>query len=212
MYVPTHTRPGFRGFGATDVGGGIVVIPGFNNQTGKYIWQAGDVGWTVARKFNRLTPYTEWKNMRAVNPQTWGRPNEDKWGWIVNVGEEVNVPPQWLADIGWTGTVAPPPGTVSPTTTEVVIEGGKVIPTTGSGTSTGTQTGGGASVGPTTSGPAQASAMSKYGVYALAVVGGLAIAAVMVLRRRSSGSLRRSSRALPAKRSSRPRSSSRSRR
>lgn len=208
MYVPTHTRPGFRGFGATEVGGGIVVIPGFNNQTGKYIWQAGDVGWTVARKFNRLSPYTEWKNMRAVNPQTWGRPNEDKWGWIVNVGEEVNVPPQWLADIGWSGTVAPPPGTVSPTTTEVVIEGGKVIPTTGSGTSAGAGTQGGGVV------PAQASAMSKYGVYALAVVGGLAIAAVMVLRRRRPASAaRRSSRpALPARRSSRSRTSSRSRR
>ena len=215
MYVSTIPRRSFRGLSATDIGGGILVIPGFNSQTGKYIWQSGDTGTSVAKKFNRPMPDVEWKNMRALNPQTHGRPNEAKWGWEVRIGEEVMVPPQWLADIGWSGEVKPPPGTVIPVES-VVISGGVVTPGPTPGTGTGTQP-----VGPTTPGQpvtvatTKTASMSQYGIYALAALAGLGVAAFLVMRKGGSAP-RRSSRpssrrALPARRSS-SRPSGRSRR
>ncbi len=198
-------RP-LRGLSATDIGGGIQVIPGFNATKGSYVWQSGDTGTSVARKFNRPMPQTEWINMRALNPQTRGRANEAKWGWEVYVGEEVVVPPQWLADIGWTGEVKAPPGTVAPVET-IVISGGQVQPpSAGQGTQ---PAGGGQPV--TTTGTVVKTA-SSVGIYVLAALAGLGLAAYLAYGRsrpRRALSRRPSSRpALPSRRSSR-RSSSR---
>ena len=209
MYIYPTPHRSFRGLSATDIGGGLSVIPGFNSQTGKYIWQSGDTGTSVAKKFNRPMPQVEWQNMRALNPQTRGRPNEAKWGWEVYIGEEVVVPPQWLADIGWSGEVVAPPGTVSPGVETVVIEGGQVKPGTGTGTPSGPTEPG----QPATPATTKTASMSQWGIYALAALAGLGIAAFLVMRKQ------RAPRRLSARPSSRPvrqlparRSSARSRR
>ncbi len=200
-------RP-LRGLSATDIGGGIQVIPGFNATKGSYVWQSGDTGTSVARKFNRPMPQTEWRNMRALNPQTQGRPNEAKWGWEVYVGEEVVVPPQWLADIGWTGEVKAPPGTVAPVET-IVISGGQVQPPSAG---QGTQPAGGGQ--PATTTGTVVKTASSVGIYVLAALAGLGLAAYLAYGRarpRRALSRRPSSRpALPSRRSSRRSSSRRS--
>lgn len=208
MYHHPFRRP-LRGLSATDIGGGIQVIPGFNSAKGTYIWQSGDTGTSVARKFNRPMPQTEWRNMRALNPQTQGRPNEAKWGWEVYIGEEVVVPPQWLADIGWTGEVKAPPGTVAPVET-IVISGGQVQPpTAGQGTQPAGPVQPGQPTQPTTTASVVKTA-SSVGIYVLAALAGLGIAAYLAYGRgrpRRASSRRPSSRpALPSKRSSSRRS------
>lgn len=126
---------------------------GLSQDASKYVVQSGDYGVKIAQKFKRPNSL-DWKEMYKVNPQTHGRSGEAQYGWVLRVGETLNVPESWRTAFVTPVQPAPitlapkptpsPSPTPTPAPTPTPTPTPSPTPTTASGAST--SSGGGSSI------------------------------------------------------------------